>query len=107
MYGCAALQRGIAIVIVVAAAALAGCGAQQRKSSRAVAEPLTIRTLRAEVVRVGTIERQKLYGLRVRAFVCSRSSAEADRTLPTSFRIAHFVLPRKTLTGWKRPFRVV
>ena len=92
---------------VVAAAALAGCGAQDRNASQAVAEPLTIRTLHAEVVRVGSIRREVLYGLRLRAFVCSRSSAEADRTVPTSFRIAHFVVPRKALTGWKKPFRVV
>jgi hypothetical protein len=48
-----------------------------------------------------------LYGVRLHAFVCSRSNAEADRTVPTSFRVAHYVTSGRTATNWGRPFRSV
>jgi hypothetical protein len=99
------LATGIAAAAAVAT--LAACGGEDRASPSVAKAPLTIRTLRAHVVRVGTIRGEALYGLQLRAFVCSRSSAEANDTVPTSFRIAHYVVPRKALTGWKQPFRVL
>jgi hypothetical protein len=56
---------------------------------------------------MGSLRGEPLYGVRLRAFVCSRSSAEADRTYPTSFRIAHFVTPGRGATKWGKPFRVL
>jgi hypothetical protein len=63
--------------------------------------------LHASVVRVGSLRGSPLYALRVRAFVCARSAAEADRIVPTSFRVAHYVTPRRGPTGWRTPFRVL
>jgi len=56
---------------------------------------------------MGSLRGEPLYGVRLRAFVCSRSSAEADRTYPTSFRIAHYVTPGRNATDWGKPFRVL
>jgi len=66
-----------------------------------------MRTLKASVVRIGSLHGEPSYGVRLRAFICSRSSAEADRTVPTSFRIAHYVTPGRRPTKWSKPFRVV
>lgn len=72
----------------------------------AASKPLEIRKLEASVVRVGTLHGQPLYGIRLRSYLCSRSSAEADRIVPTSFRVAHYVTRRRTTRGWSTPFRV-
>jgi hypothetical protein len=56
---------------------------------------------------MGSLRGAPLYGVHLRAFVCSRSRAEADRTFPTSFRIAHYVTPARATTGWGKPFRVL
>lgn len=48
-----------------------------------------------------------MYGLRLVADVCSRSSAEADGTYPTSFRIAHYVPSTRSAADWGPPFRVL
>lgn len=66
-----------------------------------------MRTLRGSVVRMGSLRGEPLYGVRLRAFVCSRSSAEADRTYPTSFRVAHYVTRGRAAKTWGKPFRVV
>jgi hypothetical protein len=66
-----------------------------------------MRTLLGSVVRMGSLHGQPLYGVRLRAFVCSRSAAEADRTVPTSFRIAHYVTSGRTAAKWGTPFRAL
>lgn len=66
-----------------------------------------MRALQGSVVRMGSLPGEPLYGVRLRAFVCSRSSAEADRTYPTSFRIAHYVTSGRTARAWGEPFRVL
>jgi hypothetical protein len=66
-----------------------------------------VRTLQGSVVRMGSLRGETLLGVRLRALVCSRSSAEADRTFPTSFRIAHYVTSGREATRWGRPFRAV
>jgi hypothetical protein len=50
---------------------------------------------------------EPLYGIRLRANVCSRSHAEATRTYPTSYRIAHYVWSTRGQAEWKRPFRIL
>jgi hypothetical protein len=91
--------------------ALCGCGAllatKGMPQSAVAPKPLDMRTLQGSVVRMGSLRGEPLYGLRLRAFVCSRSSAEADRTVPTSFRIAHYVTSGRTATKWGRPFRAL
>jgi hypothetical protein len=72
----------------------------------AASKPLEMRKLDASVVRVGTLHGQPLYGLRLRSYLCSRSSAEADRIVPTSFRVAHYITRGRTTSGWGTPFRV-
>jgi hypothetical protein len=95
----------------VFAVALCGCGgsaATNGVTQTAVAlEPLEIRTLQGFVVRIGSLHGEPLYGVRLRASVCSQSSGEADRTVPTSFRIAHYVTSGRTATKWERPFRAL
>jgi hypothetical protein len=103
--------------VVAAAITVAGCGGAGQSgdhrlrdlvaSPAATQEPLQIRTLQGSVVRMGSLRGEPLYGVRLRAFVCSRSSAEAYRTFPTSFRIAHYVTPARATTGWGKPFRVL
>ena len=98
--------------ILVAATALGAalCGGVTARSaplSDVAAKPLDLRSLHGSVVRIGSLHGQPSYGVRLRAFVCSRSSAEADRTVPTSFRIAHYVTAGRKATRWGRPFRVV
>jgi hypothetical protein len=66
-----------------------------------------MRSLSGTVVRSGSVHGEPLLGLRLRAFVCSRSNAEADRTVPVSVRIAHHVTRGRMATGWGKPFRVV
>ncbi len=56
---------------------------------------------------MGSLRGEPLYGVRLRALVCSRSSADADRTYPTSFRIAHYVTAGRAVTEWRTPFRVL
>jgi len=66
-----------------------------------------MRTLSGNVVRMGSLHGEPLLGVRLRAFVCSRSNAEADRTVPTSVRIAHYVTRGRMTTKWGKPFRVL
>ena len=91
--------------------ALCGCGAllaaKGAPESAVAPKPLDLRTLQGAVVRLGSLRGEPLLGVRLRALVCSRSSAEADRTVPTSFRIAHYVTSGRTATRWGRPFRAV
>src|SRR4051794_7836669 len=95
-------------LMCVATGGVALCGvATAAPHSEAAFRPLEMRTLRASVARMGSLHGEPLYGVQLRAFVCSRSSAEADRTVPTSFRIAHYVTPRRTASKWSKPFRVV
>jgi hypothetical protein len=99
--------------IVLAAITLAGCGEEALSGDReggspsATTKPLRMTQLRGTVVRIGSIHGEPLYGVRVRAFLCSRSAAEADRTFPTSFRIAHHVTAARATTNWPKPFRVM
>ena len=103
--------------MVVVAITLAGCGGGEHSgadhppglvaSAAAAPKPLQMRALQGSVVRMGSLPGEPLYGVRLRAFVCSRSSAEADRTYPTSFRIAHYVTSGKTARAWREPFRVL
>ena len=99
------------IRIAAVGVALCGCGALlvTKAAPQAAAAPkrLEMRTLRGTVVRMGSLHGEPLYGVRLRAFVCSRSSAEADRTVPTSFRIAHYVTSGRTATKWGKPFRAL
>lgn len=73
--------------------------------------PLRILELHGSVVRMGSLgsrgQSEPLYGVRLRAYVCSRSHAEANRTYPTSFRIAHYVPSTRTQARWGHPFRIV
>jgi len=89
--------------------ALCGCAVMARAAPHAevATEPLVIRTLRASVVRMGSLHGSPFYGVRLRSYVCSRSSAEADRTVPTSFRIAHYVTAGRAARTWGKPFRVI
>jgi hypothetical protein len=66
-----------------------------------------MRTLSGTVARMGSLHGEPLLGVRLRAFVCSRSSAEADRTVPTSVRIAHYVTRGRMTSNWGKPFRVL
>jgi hypothetical protein len=86
---------------------LCGCAVTMRPQAEVASRPLDIRTLQASVVRMGSLHGEALYGIRLRSYVCSRSSADADRTVPTSFRIAHYVTAGKTASKWSKPFRVV
>lgn len=56
---------------------------------------------------MGSLRGEPLYGIRLRAYVCSRSAAEADRTYPTSFRIAHYVTAGRAAPHWPEAFRVM
>jgi hypothetical protein len=56
---------------------------------------------------MGSLRGKPLFGVRLHALVCSRSSAEADRTYPTSFRIAHYVTAGRAAAKWATPFRVL
>jgi hypothetical protein len=99
------------VLISVASVGVALCGgaliATAAPHSEVASRPLDMRTLQASVMRMGSLRGEPSYGVRLRAFVCSRSSAEADRTVPTSFRIAHYVTTRRTAGKWSKPFRVV
>jgi hypothetical protein len=99
------------IRVAAVGVALFGCGAllvtKAAPQAAAAPKPLDMGTLRGTVVRMGSLHGEPLYGVRLRAFVCSRSSAEADRTVPTSFRIAHYVTSGRTATKWGKPFRVL
>ena len=99
--------------IAFAAISLAGCGGEGQTGhdeggSSAANEPLLrVSRLQGTVVRIGLLHGEPLLGLRLRAFVCSRSAAEADRTYPTSFRIAHHITPGRAATHWHEAFRVM
>jgi hypothetical protein len=99
--------------IVFAAITLAGCGGKglsshdEDGSSAANAKLLRVSRLEGTVVRMGSLRGEPLYGVRLRAFVCSRSAAEADRTYPTSFRVAHHVTPGRAATHWPEAFRIM
>lgn len=56
---------------------------------------------------MGSLRREPLYGVRLRALVCARSGAVADRTYPTSFRITHHITPGRAARAWARPFRAM
>jgi hypothetical protein len=90
------------VVGILCAAVTAGSA-----GSVAVVSPLVMRSLHASVVRMGSLHGRPLYGAHLHAYVCSRSSAEADRTVPTSFRIAHYITSTRKATDWGRPFRAV
>lgn len=66
---------------------------------------LDIRSLHGSVVRVGSLHGSPLYGVELRAVVCARSAGEADRTVPVSFRIAHYVISGRVAHTWGDPFR--
>jgi hypothetical protein len=87
--------------------ALCGCAAGSRPDARLASHPLDMRMLQASVVRMGSLHGEPLYGIRLRSYVCSRSSAEANLTVPTSFRIAHYVTAGRTVRKWGKPFRIV
>jgi hypothetical protein len=94
------------------AIALAGCGGGERSghdagSSASNAKLLRVSGLHPTVVRMGTLRGEPLYGVRLIAGVCSRSAALADRTYPTSFRIAHYVTAGRAATHWPEAFRVM
>ena len=99
--------------IAFAAITLAGCGGDGQSghdeagSSAANSKLLRVSRLEGTVVRMGTLRGEPLYGVRLRAFVCSRSAAKADRTYPTSFRVAHHGTPGRATTHWPKPFRVM
>lgn len=99
--------------IAFAAITLAGCGGEEQSghdqegSSGANAKLLRVSRLEGTVVRMGSLRGEPLYGVRLRAFVCSRSAAEADRTYPTSFRIAHHVTAGRAASHWPNAFRVM
>jgi hypothetical protein len=101
------------LLIRATAVGVALCGCDALLATRAAPQPavapkpLDMRTLQGSVVRMGSLHGEPLYGVRLRAFVCSRSSAEADRTVPTSFRIAHFVTSGRMATNWGKPFRAI
>ena len=101
----------VIVVCLVVGVALCGCGASLATKGvpqTAVApKPLDMRALQGSVVRMGSLHGEPLYGIRLRALVCSRSSAEADRTVPTSFRVAHYVTSGRTATKWGKPFRAL
>jgi hypothetical protein len=63
--------------------------------------------LEGVVVRMGSLEGQPLYGVRLRAVVCSRSARDADHSFPSSFRVAHYVIRGRMAAIWGRPFRVM
>ena len=99
-------------VIAFAAITLSGCGKAEPSVHEAGGSPgdatsLRISRLHGKVIRMGVLHGEPLYGVRVRAFVCSRSAAEADRTYPTSFRLTHHVTPGRVATHWRMPFRVM
>ena len=95
------------LISVAAAGAVAcGCGASPATHAGA-AKPLDIRAVRGSVLRVGSLNGEPLYGLRLHALVCARSSAEADRIVPTSFRVAHYVTAGRAATKWGQPFRTL
>ena len=95
------------LLVSAAVCCIALFGGVLRATSGAAGKPLDMRSLHGSVVRMGSSHGEPLYGVRLRAFVCSRSAAEADRTVPTSFRIAHFVTSGRTASRWDRPFRVI
>jgi hypothetical protein len=97
----------LALLWTLALSSTGGCTAAAAPHNEAASPPLEMRTLQASVVRVGSLHGQPLYGLRLRAYLCSQSSAEADRTVPTSFRVAHSVTAGRTARTWSKPFRVV
>jgi hypothetical protein len=108
-------RRSVGVILV--AITLAGCGGKARNgvdplrdvvvTPVGATKPLHMRTLTGSVVRMGSLRGEPLYGVRLRAFVCSRSRPEANRTYPTSFRIAHYVTPGRTPAAWGKPFRVL
>jgi hypothetical protein len=76
--------------------------------SSAAHEPLLrVSRLQGAVVRMGSLRGEPLYGVRLRAQVCSRSAALADQTYPTSFSIAHHVTAGRAATHWPEAFRVM
>jgi hypothetical protein len=104
------------LAVAGAALVLAGCGGEEQRAAERQPEtvrvdaqaqpPLRIREVRGSVVRMGSLGGERLLGVRLRADVCSRSGTEADRTYPTSFRIAHYAL-RSRAAKWGKPFRTL
>jgi hypothetical protein len=103
------LSLGIALVAVT----VTGCGGGNQRGAVRLRDPaaapklLRIQTLQGSVVRVGSLHGEPLYGVRLIAVVCARSAALADRTFPTSFRIAHHVTAGRAATHWPKAFRVM
>lgn len=99
--------------VAFAAITLAGCGGEEQfghdqdGSSAANEKLLRVSRLEGTVVRMGSLRGEPLYGVRLRAFVCSRSAAEADRTYPTGFRITHHVTAGRAASHWPKAFRVM
>ena len=114
---CIVRTRALAIMSVVVA--LAACGGNDHTAAqpsavaggKATSPLLQIREIRASVVRMGTLryfgEAVPLYSVRVRVLACMRSRAEANRTYPTRYRIAHYVPRTRRQARWGRPFRVM
>jgi hypothetical protein len=96
--------------VIAVALTIAGCvgaGKSRANGSATVQRPLQIRALQGSVIRMGTLHAEPLYGIRLTALVCSRSAALANRTYPTSFRIAHYVTAGRAATHWPKAFRVM
>lgn len=117
MRGVISRTLGVFLVVITVTACGGGQQGGADHASGAVAsvaaapEPLQMRALQGSVVRIGSLQgplyREPLYGVRLRAFVCSRSGVAADRTFPTSYRVAHYVTPGKRARAWGKPFRVL
>lgn len=111
------------LVLGGAAVVLAGCGGGQQgapetqattDARNAASEPLRIRELHGSVIQMGSLRPgalgsvvPPLYGVRLRADICARTSAEADRLYPASFRIAHYARASRGNIKWGRSFRTV
>ena len=99
--------------IAFAAITLAACGGGARSGHDEGGSPaandalLRVSRLQGSVVRIGTLHGEPLLGVRLRAFVCARSAAEADRIYPTSFRVAHYITPGRAAIHWPERFRVM
>lgn len=100
------LVRTLAVVLATCSCSLS---LASNAAPRAASAPkrLDLRTLQGSVVRMGSLRGALLYGVQLRALVCARSNAEADRTTPTSFRIAHYTTSGQTTGEWGEPFRAV
>jgi hypothetical protein len=100
------LVRTLAVVFATCSCSLS-LATNAAPQAASAPKPLDLRTLQGSVVRMGSLRGAPLYGVRLRALVCARSSAEADRTTPTSFRVAQYTTSGQTTGDWGEPFRAV